>query len=75
MKCIKCGGDMIGDGYTSIMHCEYANEADYEFHEPDASPVYCNYIDDEDMQILSKKTTTELMYLKELVEDVLKRRK
>lgn len=43
MICIKCGGDMVGDGYTSVMHCEYADETTYEFHEPDASPVYCNY--------------------------------
>ena len=48
MKCINCGGDMIGDGYTYIMHCEYANESDYEFHEPDADPVYCHFDEDED---------------------------
>ena len=34
---------MIGDGYTMVLHCEYASEEDYEFHEPDAPPVYCNY--------------------------------
>ena len=43
--CIKCGGDMIGDGYTSVIHCENADEVDYEFHEADAGPVYCDYID------------------------------
>lgn len=44
-SCIKCGGDMIGDGYTSVMHCEYADESTYESHEPDASPVYCDFED------------------------------
>lgn len=34
---------MIGDGYTSVMHCENADEADYEFHEPDAEPVLCDF--------------------------------
>lgn len=46
MNCIKCGGDMVGDGYTLVDHCEYADEADYEFHEPDAGPVYCKYVDE-----------------------------
>ena len=41
--CIKCGGSIVGDGYTIVEHCEYAE--DYEYHEPDAGPVYCNYED------------------------------
>lgn len=41
--CIKCNGDMVGDGYTSVMHCEFASEDTYEFHEPDANPVHCDY--------------------------------
>lgn len=39
--CTRCNGTMEGDGYTSVLRCENACEADYEFHEPDAGPVYC----------------------------------
>ena len=41
--CPNCGGDLIGDGYTSVVHCEYANEESYENCEPDAGPIYCTY--------------------------------
>lgn len=41
--CKDCNGEMIGDGYTSVKHCEFAEEASYEFHEADAAPVYCHY--------------------------------
>lgn len=36
---------MIGDGYTSPMHCEFANITGMDL-EPDANPVYCNYVDE-----------------------------
>ena len=39
MTCTTCGGDMIGDGYTLVRHCE--NVEDIEGLEPDANPVYC----------------------------------
>lgn len=42
-QCIKCGGEMIGDGYTAVAHCENAEEEDYEYHEPDAGPIYCHF--------------------------------
>ncbi len=42
-RCNQCGGEMIGDGYTLVMHCEYADEEDYWYHECDAAPVECNY--------------------------------
>jgi hypothetical protein len=48
MSCPKCGGDIIGDGYTSVMHCEYAEDSEYEYHEPDANPVWCNFEEEED---------------------------
>ena len=38
MSCKNCGGDMIGDGYTVVLHCEYA---EVDTLEPDAGPVYC----------------------------------
>lgn len=37
---------MVGDGYTAVAHCENADESAYEFHEPDAGPVYCGYSDE-----------------------------
>jgi ribosomal protein L37AE/L43A len=42
MQCPNCGGTIIGDGYTSVLHCEYVDKSSYEYHEPDASPVYCS---------------------------------
>lgn len=45
-QCSKCGGEMIGDGYTSVFHCENADESTYEFHEPDADPVECLFEED-----------------------------
>ena len=43
MSCPKCGGDLIGDGYTVVIHCEYADESKYEYHEPDSDPIYCDF--------------------------------
>lgn len=52
MKCPNCGGQMIGDGYTSTLHCENIIEPPWDL-EPDAEPVYCNqtepWDDDEDI--------------------------
>ncbi len=42
MSCPICGGDLIGDGYSSVIHCENANERVYEFHESDAPMVLCD---------------------------------
>ena len=43
MSCPWCGGSMIGDGYTSVIHCEFANTDDYWDCEPDAGPVWCSW--------------------------------
>lgn len=43
MNCTKCGGDIIGDGYTSPMHCEFADEEEYEFDEPDCNVIECDF--------------------------------
>lgn len=37
--CRNCGGTMVGDGYTIVLHCEYADCP--EDIEPDGKPVYC----------------------------------
>ena len=37
--CPVCGGKLIGDGYTTVVHCE---NVDMPFDiEPDANPVFC----------------------------------
>jgi len=43
MSCESCGGTMHGDGYTAVLHCEYADEVKLDYLEPDAGPVYCTY--------------------------------
>jgi hypothetical protein len=45
MSCIKCGGTMVGDGYTSVIHCEFVEE-DVSDRTPDSGPIYCNYTPD-----------------------------
>ena len=45
MKCTNCNGDVHGDGLTSVHHCEYTNESDYEFAAPDEGPFYCDYVE------------------------------
>lgn len=46
MRCKKCNGDMIGDGYTTVVRCEYV---EYPLDvEPDGNPIYCDYKDEED---------------------------
>lgn len=39
--CPNCGEKLEGDGYNRVIHCPNAEESKYEFHEPDADPVYC----------------------------------
>lgn len=38
MICKTCGEDMIGDGYTSALHCPNVDAYDLE---PDANPKHC----------------------------------
>lgn len=39
MSCPVCGGTMIGDGYTTPIHCE--NVDIDPWIEPDFGPIYC----------------------------------
>ncbi len=39
MSCPVCGGTMIGDGYTTPIHCE--NIDIDPWIEPDFGPIYC----------------------------------
>lgn len=36
--CENCGEYYIGDGYTVVLHCPYADSDGYE---PDATPIDC----------------------------------
>lgn len=37
--CSVCGGKFVGDGYTTVQHCENVDPPDYI--EPDAPPIEC----------------------------------
>lgn len=54
MYCPKCGGSMEGDGYTIVLHCEFADEDKYHGLEPDAKPVCCDY-EEETEELQAKK--------------------
>lgn len=45
MPCKNCGGDMVGDGYTEVSHCENLDLFG-QGYEPDANPVFCDYEDE-----------------------------
>ena len=41
-RCPNCGGTLIGDGYTAVIHCENATDVDAIAEaEADAGPIYC----------------------------------
>lgn len=42
--CVCCGGRLIGDGYQTVVHCEYAE--DIESYEPDSGIVFCTHKED-----------------------------
>ena len=46
MQCKKCGAAIIGDGYTSVFHCENSDENRVMEAEPDAPVILCDYEDD-----------------------------
>lgn len=38
--CHTCGEEMIGDGYSVVLHCPYADTSNADV--PDGTPVHCN---------------------------------
>lgn len=47
MTCFKCGDELIGDGYTSALHCPNISEQQEQelaHREPDADILYCDLI-------------------------------
>jgi len=56
---------MVGDGHTTLRHCEFARDEDCEGKEPDAGPVYC-------VAIVTEPTgTTTVEDAEELVAGIL----
>jgi len=41
MTCPNCGGDIIGDSYTIVLHCENAEDDRIFESEPDAPVILC----------------------------------
>jgi hypothetical protein len=39
--CPHCGGSMLGDGYTTVMHCERVDISSV-CAEPDSTPILCD---------------------------------
>ncbi|HBR4230805.1 TPA: hypothetical protein L9U69_004395 [Klebsiella pneumoniae] len=42
IDCKNCGEQMDGNGYSRVIHCPNANVEKYDYHEPDAEPVFCD---------------------------------
>jgi uncharacterized protein (DUF983 family) len=40
-QCPECGGELLGDGYTTVIHCENIEEEVYYYAAPDEGPFYC----------------------------------
>lgn len=41
-QCPNCGGTLVGDGVSSVIHCEYVDVLG-EGYAPDEGPVYCDF--------------------------------
>lgn len=39
--CKNCGGPLLGDGFKTVLHCEFADVVDVWETEPDAAPILC----------------------------------
>ena len=55
MTCPICGGTMLGDGYTTPIHCENVDLDPWI--EPDFGPIYCI----EELPEMSDEEYTELL--------------
>ena len=60
MSCPICGGTLVGDGYILVVHCENLDGAPDV--EPDAGPLYCNYLPEEEMKEACASTAEELSW-------------
>lgn len=46
MTCEVCGEDLVGDGYSTVMHCPN-KDVDDLYLEPDSDIVYCESSEEE----------------------------
>ena len=45
MTCPNCGEPLLGDGYSTVLHCPNAegeSDTSWQYAEPDAAPFYCD---------------------------------
>lgn len=47
MVCKNCGEVMSGDGYKEYLHCPYADSGFDNAPEPDANPIFCEDLEEE----------------------------
>jgi hypothetical protein len=40
-ECPHCGSPLLGDGVSTILHCEFADDEHVRWAEPDYSPILC----------------------------------
>lgn len=76
MKCKKCGGNMVGNGYNTLLHCETLTVVNNELFieetgttlifEGDCNPVHCDVLDKDIAELLIEKTNTSLIKVKNL---------
>ncbi len=36
---------MLGDGYSSVLRCEYADDPEIDYAAPDEKVFYCDFVD------------------------------
>lgn len=46
MRCIKCGDDLIGDGYSIPFHCVNAVDEAWLYNAPDSGVYLCDFEDE-----------------------------
>lgn len=76
MKCKKCGGNMVGNGDNTPLHCETLTVVNNELFieetgttlifEGDCNPVHCDVLDKDIDELLIEKTNTTLIKVKNL---------
>jgi len=52
--CKKCGGTLLGDGYKSVEHCEFATDPEIDFMASDEGPVYCDFVESDEPKSSNK---------------------
>ena len=48
MICKNCGEDMLGDGFTRILHCPNSEDPELEYDAPDGNPYHCTPLKEEE---------------------------